>query len=65
MAIPVEAGHNFLGVSVFPPQGGMASEGYKYLDDAPILPFLSTCKQLPYHHIFILDKEFQTTYSSR
>jgi len=42
MAIPAEAGLSFLGVGVFPPQaawGGMVSEGYKCLNDAPILSF--------------------------
>ncbi len=42
MAILAEAGLSFLGVGVFPPQaawGGMVSEGYKYLNDAPMLSF--------------------------
>ena len=42
MAILAEAGLSFLGVGVYPPQaawGGMVSEGYKYLNDAPMLSF--------------------------
>jgi peptide/nickel transport system permease protein len=42
MAILAEAGLSFLGVGVYPPQaawGGMVSEGYKYLNEAPILSF--------------------------
>jgi ABC-type dipeptide/oligopeptide/nickel transport system permease subunit len=42
MAILAEAGLSFLGVGVYPPQaawGGMVSEGYKYLNEAPMLSF--------------------------
>lgn len=42
LAILAEAGLSFLGVGVNPPQaawGGMVSEGYQYLNEAPILSF--------------------------
>ncbi|MBW1997900.1 MAG: ABC transporter permease [Deltaproteobacteria bacterium] len=42
IAILAEAGLSFLGVGVSPPQaawGSMVSEGYKYLNDAPMLSF--------------------------